>query len=159
MPIQLMINVALAFLWMFMSSEFSLISFVNGYLLGLIAVFLLRRFLPGSFYLRRLWAIMNLTFVFIREMVKANIDVMITVLSPKLDIHPGFYAYPSDLEEEWEVSLLAALITLTPGTVVVAISEDHSILYIHGLDMENAEDEIDGIKQILEQVIKEVSKS
>lgn len=100
----------------------------------------------------------RLFFIFIIELVKANIEVVRIVMAPKIDIHPGFYAYPNDLEEEWEVALLSTLITLTPGTVVVAISEDYSIIYIHGLDMDDADTEIANIKTAFEDVIKEVAK-
>lgn len=158
MPLQILINLFLAVGWMFMGSEFSVASFTTGYIMGLVAVFLLRRFLPGSFYVKRVWRIVKLFFIFIIEMVKANIDVVKIVLSPKIDVHPGFYAYPCDLEEDWEVVLLASLITLTPGTVVVAISDDHSTIYIHGVDMRSAEEEIENIKNAFEKEIKEVAK-
>lgn len=158
MPLQILINLLLAVLWMLMGSEFSVASFATGYIMGLIAVFLLRRFLPGSFYIKRVWRIIKLFFIFIIEMVKANIEVVKIALSPKIDIHPGFYAYPCDLEEDWEVVLLSSLITLTPGTVVVAISDDHSTIYIHGIDMSSAEEEIAAIKNSFENVIKEVAK-
>src|SRR5699024_5523290 len=150
MPLQILINLLLAVLWMFMGSEFSVASFATGYIMGLAAVFLLRRFLPGSFYIKRVWRIVRLFFIFIIEMVKANIDVVKIVLNPKIDVHPGFYAYPCDLEEDWEVVLLSSLITLTPGTVVVAISDDHSTIYIHGVDLRSADEEIENIKSAFE---------
>lgn len=141
-----------------MNSDFTVGSFVTGFIIGLIAVYMLRNFLPGRFYLKRLYWMVRLFLVFIIELVKANVDVVRIVMAPKIDIHPGFYAYPNDLEEEWEVALLSTLITLTPGTVVVAISEDYSIIYIHGLDMDNADEEIANIKTSFENVIKEVAK-
>lgn len=158
MPLQILINLLLAVLWMFMGSEFSVASFTAGYIMGLLVVFMMRRFLPGSFYIKRVWRIIKLFFIFIIEMVKANIDVVKIVLSPKIDVHPGFYAYPCDLEEDWEVVLLSSLITLTPGTVVVAIAYDHSTIYIHGVDMRSADEEIENIKRSFEKVIKEVAK-
>lgn len=158
MSFQLLINIVLAFLWVFMNAEFTIGTFVTGYIIGLVAVYILRNFLPGRFYLKRLYWMIRLFFIFIIELIKANLEVVRIVVSPKIDIHPGFYAYPSDLEEEWEVSLLSSLITLTPGTVVVAISEDYSIIYIHGLDMEDADEEIENIKTSFENVIKEVAK-
>lgn len=158
MSFQLLINIVLAFLWMFMNADFTVGSFVTGYIIGLVAVYMLRNFLPGRFYLKRLYWMVRLFFIFIIELVKANVDVVRIVMAPKIDIQPGFYAYPNDLEEEWEVALLSTLITLTPGTVVVAISEDYSIIYIHGLDMDDADAEIANIKTSFENVIKEVAK-
>lgn len=141
-----------------MNGDFTVGTFVTGYIIGLVAVYILRNFLPGRFYLKRLYWMVRLFLVFIIELVKANVDVVRIVMAPKIDIHPGFYAYPNDLEEEWEVALLSTLITLTPGTVVVAISEDYSIIYIHGLDMDDADAEIANIKTSFENVIKEVAK-
>jgi multicomponent Na+:H+ antiporter subunit E len=141
-----------------MNADMSVGSFITGYLIGLLAVYLLRNFLPGRFYVKRLYLIIKLVFIFIIELVKAHIDVVKIVISPKIDIHPGFYAYPNDLEEDWEVALLSSLITLTPGTVVVAISDDYSVIYIHGLDMDDADEEIATIKSAFENVIKEVAK-
>lgn len=158
MSFQLLINILLAFLWMLMSAEFTVGTFVTGFIIGLVAVYILRNFLPGRFYIKRLYWIIRLFFIFILELIKANIEVAKIVLSPKIDIHPGFYAYPNDLEEEWEVALLSTLITLTPGTVVVAISDDYSIIYIHGLNMDDADAEIETIKNSFEKVIKEVAK-
>lgn len=158
MSFQLLINIVLAFLWVFMNGDFTVGTFITGYIIGLVAVYILRNFLPGRFYIKRLYWMLRLIFIFIIELIKANIDVVRIVMAPKIDIHPGFYAYPNDLEEEWEVALLSTLITLTPGTVVVAISEDYSIIYIHGLDMDDADAEIANIKTAFEDVIKEVAK-
>lgn len=131
MTVQILVNVVLALLWMFMNSNFTVQGFFVGYILGMVAVFIVRRFLPGRFYMKRVYSITKLTFIFFWELTKSNISVMRIVLSPKIDIHPGFLAYPTDLEEDWEISLLAALITLTPGTVIVAISEDQRLSLIH----------------------------
>src|SRR5699024_5409316 len=121
MPLQILINLFLAALWMFMGSEFSVASFFTGYIMGLAAVFMLRRFLPGSFYLKRLWAIIKLFFIFIIQLLQSNIRVARIVPSPKVDVHTGLYAYPCELEENWEIVLLSSLITSTPRKVFVGI--------------------------------------
>lgn len=159
MAIQILVNITLAFIWVLTVSELTLGNLVIGYIIGILPIFLLRRFFPGSFYLRRVYFIIVLTLVFIREMVIANLQLFKIILTPKIDIHPGFFAYPCDLEEEWEVSLLAALISLTPGTVIVAISDDTSVLYIHGIDLTDADETINDIKTNFENRIKEVANS
>src|SRR5699024_9822187 len=141
-----------------MNAEFTIGTFVTGYIIGLVAVYILRNFMPGRFYLKRLYWLIRLFFIFIIEWIEANIEVVRIVLSPIFIIHPGLYSYPNDMVVEWEVALLSILITLSPGTVVVEISEDYSIIYIHGLDMEDADGEIENIKTSFENVIKEVAK-
>lgn len=49
------------------------------------------------------------------------------------------------------------MITLTPGTLVIDISDDRSILYIHAMDIEDAEKAIHDIRVSFEKAIQEVS--
>jgi multicomponent Na+:H+ antiporter subunit E len=80
------------------------------------------------------------------------------ILKPKLDIKPGIFAYPTELKQDWEITVLANLITLTPGTLVVDVSPDNKILYVHAMDIDDAEDSIKGIRDTFEKSIMEVSR-
>lgn len=158
MPLQILINITLAFVWVLIVSDLSLGSLVWGYIIGIIPIYIIRRFLPGRFYLIRVYYILKLILVFTIELVKANYELSRIVMSPKIDIHPGFFAYPCDLEEEWEIALISALISLTPGTLIVAISDDHSTIYIHGINALDVDQEIATIKNSFEKLIQEVAK-
>lgn len=158
MPLQILINITLAFMWVLIVSDLSLGSLFWGYLIGIIPIYIIRRFLPGRFYLIRVYYVIKLILVFTKELIKANYELTRIVLSPKIDIHPGFFAYPCELEEEWEVALISALISLTPGTLIVAISDDYSTIYIHGINALDVDKEIATIKNSFEKLIVEVSK-
>ena len=54
--------------------------------------------------------------------------------------------------------LLSNLITLTPGTIVVGLSDDRTKIYIHAIDFGEKEEEIEGIKSSLEKVVREVGE-
>ncbi|TDM13376.1 Na+/H+ antiporter subunit E [Macrococcus bovicus] len=156
MAIQALINILLTVLWCLITLSFSFGNILLGYLFGLFAVYVMRKFLPGRFYLRPFVKALRLGVVFLIELFKANLDVLKIVLSKKIDIKPAFFAYPTELTKDWEISLLSLLITLTPGTVVTAVSDDKKTLYIHALDFSNLEDEIKGIRTSFEAAIKEV---
>ena len=66
---------------------------------------------------------------------------------------------PTVLEKDWEVTLLSSLITLTPGTIVVHVSDDQRTLYVHAIDVDDVEEAINSIKQSFEQAILEVSRT
>ena len=78
--------------------------------------------------------IASLTILFLYELVLSSVKVATTVLSPRLDVKPGIVAYPLKVDRDFEITLLANLVTLTPGTMSVDISEDRRLLYIHALD-------------------------
>ena len=157
MAIQVLIHITLVALWCFLTGSASVGNMILGYLFGLAAMWMMRSMLPGKFYLRPLYKGFVLFNIFIIELFKANMNVLKIVLSPKIDITPAFFEYPTSLKKDWEISLLSLLITLTPGTVVVAVSDDKSKLYIHAIDFSDLESEIEGIKTSFEDAIKEVS--
>lgn len=158
MAFQILINVLIAIMWMFMQSSYTVGSFIFGYMIGIFVLFILRRFLIFNFYLRRVWALIKLIMLFIVELTKANIDVMKVVLRPKANHKPGIVAVQTSLESDVEITLLAALISLTPGTVSMDFSDDSKTIYIHALDIPNKDELIADIHHSFERAIMEVTK-
>ena len=158
MAFQILINLFMAIIWMFLNSDWSPVSFVIGYFIGILLLFVLRRFLPTRFYLANVYAVIKLILIFIRELILSNISVLKLVLAPKLNMQPGIFAYKTELKSNWEITILSSLITLTPGTLVIDVSDDNQTLYIHAIDVPDAEDTIQSIKDSFEKAIMEVSR-
>ncbi|CAG9620985.1 Na+/H+ antiporter subunit E [Sutcliffiella rhizosphaerae] len=159
MAYQIFINLVIAFAWMlFSNSPVGFNNFLVGYVIGILILLFFRRFLRSDFYMRRVWASMKLAFLFIMELIKANIDVLRVVLKPKLDNKPGIVAVPTKLTTDWEITLLAALISLTPGTLSMDFSKDGKHIYVHALDISNKEQMIRDIQESFERAIMEVTR-
>lgn len=158
MAFQIVINLIIAFMWLFLSETYTVSGFIGGYILGILLLWVLKRFVPGEFYLRRVINIVKFILLFIRELVSSNIDIVKLVYKPKLDIEPGIFAMPIELESDWEITLLANLISLTPGTLTIAVSDDQSHLYIHAMDIDTIDDSIHSIKDTFEKAIMEVTR-
>ncbi|EKN5166176.1 Na+/H+ antiporter subunit E [Staphylococcus pseudintermedius] len=159
MAIQIVINLFLAIFWLFVSDNYTMNAFVLGYLFALLLVFLMRKLLPGRFYVITLYKVIKLVFVFLLELIKANIDVLRIILQPRIKNESAFFVYETDLEHPWQVALLSNLITLTPGTVVIGVNDDMKRLYIHCLNFSTKEEEVAGIKGSLEKAVREVGES
>lgn len=158
MAFQLVINIVVALIWMFLQESYTFQGFVLGYLVGMFLLFLLGRFIPDSYYMKRVWAIIKLVLLFIRELILSNLSILKLIYKPKLTVQPGIFALPTELRTNWEITMLANLITLTPGTLSVFVSDDHSILYIHAMDLPDVEASIHSIKNSFERAIKEVTR-
>ncbi|MBT2643374.1 Na+/H+ antiporter subunit E [Bacillus sp. ISL-41] len=158
MAFQILLNFILAFVWMFLKTSYSPASFFVGYFFGLLIIYIFRRFFTSRFYLLRVVAVLNLIYIFTLELILSNIAVLKAVLRPKLNIKPGIFAFPTELKEDWEITMLANLITLTPGTLVVDVSPDNRILYVHAMDISDADEAIQSIKNTFEKAIMEVSR-
>lgn len=158
MAFQLILNILIALIWMFLMEDFSFDFFFLGYLIGLALLFLFNRFIPGRFYFVKVYAIGKLIYIFIRELILSNIAIVKVVYQRKLDIQPGIIALPTELKKNWEITLLANLITLTPGTLSVLVSQDYRTIYIHAMDIRDKDEVIQSIKGTFEDAIMEVTR-
>ena len=77
------------------------------------------------------------------------------VLKPDMNLKPGIFAYPLKVDRDFEITLLANLITLTPGTLSVDVSDDRRFLYVHALDCSDPEKTREDIADGFERKIME----
>lgn len=159
MPMQVLINIFIGILWMFFQDDWSVLTFFSGYLFGLLVLFILRRFLPTTFYLDTLLDVVKLFFVFIYELFTSSILVIQQVIRPKINITPGIITLETDLEGDLEVTLLSLLLCLTPGSVVVEVSSDNKLIYIHAMDIPESSDAVFRSQARFEKAIKKVTRT
>src|SRR5690606_4272250 len=134
-----LINILLALVWTAVTGSFTLINLVFGFVLGGIALYLIREQVGSLGYFRRGFKLIVLALLFLYELVLSALKVAILVLSPRMDLKPGIFAYPLKVDRDFEITLLANLITLTPGTLSVDVSEDRKLLYVHAIDCSDPE--------------------
>jgi multicomponent Na+:H+ antiporter subunit E len=158
MPMQVLINLLIGVIWMFLQDDWSVLTFFSGYLFGLLVLFILRRYLLTKFYLETLLAIIRLFFVFIIELFTSSILVIRQVTRPRINITPGIFTLETELEGDLEITLLAILLTLTPGSVVVDVSSDSKKFYIHAMDIPKSSDAVLQSKNKFEKAIKKVTR-
>ncbi|MCP3030392.1 Na+/H+ antiporter subunit E [Halobacillus sp. A1] len=158
MPYQIVLNIIIAVMWMFLSETYNFTTFLVGYLIGILMLVVLQRFIPDTFYMQRVFSVIKLILLFVRELLLSNIDIVKLVYKPKLDMKPGIFELPIDLKSNWEITLLANLISLTPGTLSLDVSEDYSKIYVHAMDIPDVEASVTEIKETFEKAIMEVTR-
>ena len=94
--------------------------------------------------------------VFLKELIKANIDVALRVIKPSLPINPGIVAIKTELKSPLSKLILANSITLTPGTLTVDVKDD--TLFIHWIDVKgkDVESATKEISSRFEKILKEI---
>src|SRR5699024_173745 len=130
-------NLCIALLWMLFRDEgiLRLSTFISGYLVGIVIVFLMYRFYGKKFYLQRVYAALKLVLIFNSELFQSAYLVLKTILNPQLDLKPGIFRYEIVLKGAWEVPLLTLLLTLTPELVVMEITLEGNVFYVHEIDI------------------------
>jgi multicomponent Na+:H+ antiporter subunit E len=84
--------------------------------------------------------------------------VLWDVITPKHISRPGIIGIPLDARTDAEIMLVANLISLTPGTLSLDLSEDRRVLYIHVMFLDDIEETRQQIKQGLERRVLEVMR-
>jgi multicomponent Na+:H+ antiporter subunit E len=127
-------NILLALAWAAVTGSFTLANLLFGFVLGTVALYLIREQVGSTNYLRRGRRIAALALLFLYELALSAWRVAVIVTRRDMALRPGIFAYPLRVDRDFEITLLANLITLTPGTLSVDVSEDRRFLYIHALD-------------------------
>lgn len=86
---------------------------------------------------KKLFQILHYVFVLVTEIIKANFAVIKMIMSSRYEIEPVVVRFKTDLKTTPARVLLANSITLTPGTITVALNGDEYV--VHCLDKSLAE--------------------
>ena len=152
------LNLSLAFVWCLLQDEISLQQFLIGYLVGAgIMLFFIQVF-HEELYFQKVGLGLRLLLFFTKELLVANWAVVKQVLSPQLKARAGIIAYPLELQDDILITLLANMITLTPGTLSVEVAPDRRFLFIHILDIADIEEEKRKIKNGFERYLQRLAQ-
>lgn len=150
--------VTLALVWAGISGSFSGLNLLLGAIVGGVAVLVLRETFAGPKALRRIRRVVSLALLFFYELIVSAVRVALVVIRPDISnaVRPAIIAVPLTVKSDAEITLLANLITLTPGTLSVDVAADKSVLYVHALHMADKEAMIADIANGFEKKIREV---
>jgi multicomponent Na+:H+ antiporter subunit E len=152
------IVVMLALVWAAITGAFTGLNLLLGAAIGGVAVLLLRRAFAPPRVLRRIGQVASLALHFLYELAASAVRVAVVVLTPDLKaaLRPAIIAFPLTVKSDAEITLLANLITLTPGTLSIDVSEDRSVLYVHVLTLSTREALIADIAGGFEAKVREI---
>ena len=126
-------NIFLSFVWLACWGVMTPSQFLIGFIIGFVIIWFSEKFglIKNSNYTTRFLVGINLFFFFLFELWKSNIRVAKDMLRIKPQIMPAIVAVPVSLKTDWAITLMANLISLTPGTLSLDITRDKSTIFIH----------------------------
>lgn len=129
----ILLTIALALGWAAATGSFSLPNLLLGAAVSMLSLFVVRQFVSSPRLLPRAMRFVALGWTFIVELVLSALRVARLVIRPDVNAHirPAIVAFPLAAKTDAEITLLANLITLTPGTLSVDVSEDRRFLHVH----------------------------
>jgi multicomponent Na+:H+ antiporter subunit E len=127
--------IVLAIVWAAVTGGLSAPNILLGAVVAALALILLRDRFRSRGGAGRALRMVSLGFLFLRELVLSAISVAAWTLRPDAAtaMAPAIIAFPLSVKRDIEITLLANLITLTPGTLTIDVSADKTHLYVHAL--------------------------
>jgi multicomponent Na+:H+ antiporter subunit E len=150
-------NVFLALTWAMLNGEINLPNLFIGFLLGYLVLYIGHRAIGPSLYFGRVMGMVRFLFFFFKELLVSNYKLALEVLTPTFYMKPRIVAIPLSVKADAEITALANLISLTPGTLSLDVSADRSVLYVHFIYAEDEEKVKQEIKNGMERWIRDLS--
>ncbi|MAN28427.1 MULTISPECIES: Na+/H+ antiporter subunit E [Mesonia] len=149
-------NILLTFIWVAITGDFTFANYFFGFVLSFIILYVITKGRGSAKYFKILPKLIGFVFFFLWELLKANLQVAYDVITPTFYMTPGIVRVPLEAETNLEITLLANLITLTPGTLSLDVSDDRKVLYVHAMYLKDKQAFIDDIKNGFEKRLLEI---
>jgi len=132
-------NLALAGVWAAVLGSFSLGHLTAGFGLGFVIIAIAGGRATGSRYVEKAFRSIEFAGFFLLEVVLSSLRVAADIVTPRHRARPGIVGIPLDARSDAEITLLANLISLTPGSLSLDLSPDRRTLFVHVMFLEDAE--------------------
>jgi len=152
-----LLTLALLVMWLLLTQSVSPAQFLLGGAVALVASWTMARLQPEKPRIRSFRPIPRLAATVFSDIVRSNIAVARIVLLPAQRRRvSGFVSMPLDMRNRYGLTVLACIITATPGTLWVQFDRKTGILLVHVLDLIDEDEWIQLIKRRYERLLMEI---
>lgn len=151
------INLLLAIAWAAMSGSFGLPTLATGFVLGFLGLWLSAP-LTGidRLYFKRSYRAIRLMLFFFWELLLSSLRVAWDVIRLQPQNRPAIIEMPLSVKSDFEILLVTNLISLTPGTLSVDVTQDRKTLLVHAMFADDPDALVADLKGGMERLVAEV---
>ncbi len=151
------LSLCLLGMWLLLNLSLSPGQIVLGAVLAIIGGGLLRAVQTPKQRVRSPLAVIKLALLVLMDIIRSNVAVAIIILGPRHKKPTSdFINVPLDIRNPYALSVLACIVTATPGTMWVNFSSGNGVLLMHVLDLIDEQAWVETIKGRYERLLKEI---
>ncbi len=136
------LNLTLTLAWCAVMGTVTTTQLFFGFFLSYAALWLVQPLMGNSEYFQKVVDVVRLSLYFLYDLLVSSLRVLYDVMTPSVFARPGIVAVPLKAETDLEILMVANLVTLTPGTLSLDVSEDRKTLYVHCMFLDEGPDAI-----------------
>lgn len=149
------LNLVLAMGFTAIMGQISLTGFIAGFFIGYLALWITRPLYGPATYFRKVPNVLMLMVSFVWQLIISNFRVLWDVVTPSHFSRPAVIGVPLDASTDFEILLLANMISLTPGSLTLEVSADRSMIFVHVMFLDDIESARREIKEKIEKPLLE----
>ena len=148
-----LVNVLLAFAWAIINGNTAPREIAIGFVVGFLILWVVSPVEERSSYHGRLLRVFPFACWYLGDLVRCNLRVARDVLTPVMRNRPGIVAVPLSCETDAEITVVMNLVSLTPGSLSLSLSQDRKTLFVHVMDVdpEQVDDVVRELKNGIER--------
>ncbi|WP_425260880.1 Na+/H+ antiporter subunit E [Rubrivivax sp. RP6-9] len=131
------LSLLIAAVWLMLQQSLAVPQLISAAVLALLLPRLLHGFLGPATRLRAPLVALRFVALVLWDIVVSNLTVARLVLDPRAAPQPAWVPVPLALTHPTAITLLAAVITTTPGTVSCVVDEERRQILVHALDCDD----------------------
>lgn len=149
-------NMILGLIWVALTGVFTPANLAIGIVLGYLILAFAGSTVGAEGYAGRVWKRIGFLLFYLWELLLSNLRVARDVIRPESHASPAIVAIPVDGLGPVQITLLANMITMTPGTLSLDTSDDRRTLYIHAMFVDDVQKLRDEIEHALTRRVREL---
>ncbi|WP_177431767.1 Na+/H+ antiporter subunit E [Stutzerimonas urumqiensis] len=150
------LSVVLLLLWLLLNNTLNPGHILLGGALGVIIPACMRNFVMPVPKVKQRIGLMRFTVRVLVDIVMANFHVAKLVLGPTRRLSPAFVEIPVSITDDFVLTVLTSVVSLTPGTVSADVSDDRRRILVHTLDAPDPDALVAEIKTRYEAPLLEI---
>ncbi|PSF06086.1 Na+/H+ antiporter subunit E [Marinobacter fuscus] len=148
-------NLLLALAWVTLTGSVTAMNLLAGLAFGYLALMVLQRHVPALHgYSRKIPRFAAFLVYFLKELIKSNLKVAYDIATPVWHMKPGVIAFPLVARTDMEILFVSSVISLTPGTLSLDISDDRKTLFIHAMFLQDEEQLRAELRELERRILK-----
>lgn len=151
-------NLILAIIWVLATGTLTEENFLFGFLIGFGILWIITFKKEERKYFTILPKLFGFVLFFLWEIIKANFQALKESFYPKSKLEPAIVKVPLDAKTDLEITFLSNIISLTPGTLIMDVSDDKKVIYVHVMHLLDKDEFIKDIKIKLEKPLLELMR-
>lgn len=144
--------------WLLLVNELSILQVIAAFLIALVIPRVTYRFWPEHPQVQRPLKILEYVAIVLGDILVANLEVARLILTPRVKLRPGFIELPLKIDDPFAITILAATVSLTPGTVSTDVDRRRRRLLVHALTVDDGQALARYIEERYERRLMEIFK-